>query len=45
VVLGTADDEDAFWRAVAEDDDLSGLGAIRPVERLRAYLLVDDDTA
>ena len=43
VVLGTADDEAAFWREVEADDDLSSLGAIRPAERLRAYFLADPD--
>ena len=43
VVLGTADDEVAFWRAVEEDDDLSGLGAVRPAERLRVFFLADGD--
>ena len=42
IVLGTAKNEAAFWRAVAEDDDLSGLGPVRPAERLRAHFLVDD---
>jgi hypothetical protein len=41
VVLGTAEDEDAFWRGIEEDDDLSGLGPIRPAERLRAYFIAD----
>jgi hypothetical protein len=43
VVLGTAEDEDAFWREVDEDGDLSSLGAIRPAERVRAFFLADDD--
>jgi len=43
VVLGTAESEDAFWRAVEEDGDLSGLGPIRPAERLRAFFLADQD--
>jgi hypothetical protein len=43
VVLGTAEDEEAFWRAIDEDDDLSSLGAIRPAERLHAFFLADDD--
>jgi len=44
VVLGTAADEEAFWRGVEEDDDLLDLGPMRPAERLRAYFLADDDT-
>jgi len=42
VVLGTAEDEAAFWRGVEEDDDLLGLGPVRPAERLRAHFLADD---
>jgi len=43
VVLGTAKDEKAFWRAVAQDEELSGLGPVRPAERLRARFLADDE--
>ena len=43
VVLGTAESEDAFWREVEANDDLSSLGPIRPAERLRAHFLADDD--
>jgi hypothetical protein len=45
VVLGTADDEAAFWRAVEDDDDLAALGPLRPAARLRAFFLADDDVA
>ena len=45
VVLGTADDEAAFWREVEGDDDLAGLGPIRPAERLRAHFLADPHPA
>jgi len=43
VVLGTAPSEKAFWRAVSGDDDLSGLGALRPARRVRAFFLTDDE--
>jgi hypothetical protein len=43
VVLGTASDEAAFWRAVEEDDGLSGLGPIRPAARQRAFFITDED--
>ena len=43
VVLGTADDEEAFWRAVGESDDLSSLGPTRPAVRQRAFFLTDED--
>jgi len=43
VVLGTAESEDAFWREVGANDDLSSLGPIRPAERLRAHFVVNDD--
>lgn len=42
VVLGTAEDEAAFWRAVREDDDLARLGPMEPAVRQRAYFLADD---
>jgi hypothetical protein len=42
VVLGTGEDEAAFWRAVREDDDLAALGPVAPAERLRAYFLTDE---
>jgi hypothetical protein len=42
MVLGTAEDEAAFWRAVREDDDLAALGPVAPAERLRAYFLTDE---
>ena len=41
VVLGTAKSEPAFWRAVAEEDDLAGLGPLRPATRARAFFLAD----
>ena len=42
VVLGTAKDEAAVWRAVREDDDLAALGPVEPASRQRAYFLTDD---
>jgi hypothetical protein len=45
VVLGAAPDEEAFWREVAEDEDLSSLGAGGPARRLRAYFLAEEDDA
>ncbi len=41
VVLGTAESEEAFWHEVGEDDDLAGLGPIRPAVRQRAFFLTD----
>lgn len=43
VVMGTADDEDAFWRLVEADDDLAGLGPIRPAVLRRAWFLAEPD--
>lgn len=43
VVLGTAADEAAFWRAVREDDGLAALGPVEPASRLKAYYLTDED--
>ena len=43
VVLGTAESEEAFWREIADDDDLSGLGPVHPAARLRAHFLTDAD--
>ncbi len=42
VVLGTAETEEEFWRAVRLDEDLSGLGPRQPAERLRAYFLAEE---
>jgi hypothetical protein len=41
VVLGMAESEEAFWREIGEDDDLSRLGPIRPAIRQRAFFLTD----
>lgn len=43
VVLGTAESEAAFWREVDEDDDLAGLGPMRPAARQRTFFLTDAD--
>lgn len=43
VVMGTAESEAAFWRAVDEDDDLAGLDPECPAALQRAFFLVDDD--
>ncbi|HEX8293493.1 MAG TPA: hypothetical protein VF570_17155, partial [Pyrinomonadaceae bacterium] len=39
VVLGTAGSEEEFWRALGEDEDLSGLGARGAARRVRAFFL------
>lgn len=41
VVLGTAEGEEEFWREVARDEDLSGLGACAPAKKYRAYFLAE----
>ncbi|HEX8190750.1 MAG TPA: hypothetical protein VF586_20495 [Pyrinomonadaceae bacterium] len=41
VVLGTAASEEEFWRALGEDEDLSGLGARRPARRERVFFLAE----
>lgn len=41
VVMGAAEDEAAFWRTVEEDEDLKGLGPIRPARKLRAFFLTE----
>ena len=41
VVLGTAEGEEEFWRAVEGDEDLSSLGARRPARRERAFFLAE----
>ena len=43
VVMGTAEDEDAFWREVERDDDLAGLGPIRPAVMRRAWFVTEQD--
>jgi hypothetical protein len=43
VVMGTAESEAAFWRAVGEDDDLAGLDPLHPALRRRAFFLTDGD--
>ena len=43
VVMGTAADEDAFWREVGADEDLSSLHPIRPAVRRRAFFVVEGD--
>lgn len=45
VVLGTAESEAAFWRAVGDDGNLAGLGGIRPAQRVRAFFVADDEPA
>lgn len=42
VVLGTAANEEEFWREVGQDEDLSGLGASRPALKRRAYFLTEE---
>ena len=41
VVMGAAEDEDAFWRQVEADDDLSSLGPVRPAVKRRAFFLAE----
>ncbi|HSU17066.1 hypothetical protein [Longimicrobium sp.] len=41
VVMGTAEDEDAFWREVEADDDLASLGPVRPAVMRRAFFLAE----
>lgn len=41
VALGTAEDEEAFWREVEQDENLSSLGASRPAKRRLAYFLTE----
>ncbi|HEX8692725.1 MAG TPA: hypothetical protein VF746_09915 [Longimicrobium sp.] len=43
VVMGTAESEEAFWREVEADDDLAGLGPVRPAVRHRAFFLAEED--
>ncbi|HEX8721660.1 MAG TPA: hypothetical protein VF736_13575 [Pyrinomonadaceae bacterium] len=43
VVLGTAETEEEFWRELRRDEDLSGLNARPPAERLRAYFLAEGE--
>jgi hypothetical protein len=45
VVLGTAENEAAFWREVEQDEELSSLGASLPAKRLRAYFLTEKGCA
>jgi hypothetical protein len=41
VVMGTAVDELAFWHDVEQDEDLAGLGAIRPARKQRTFFLTE----
>ena len=45
VVLGTAEDEEEFWREVEQDEDLSSLGARKPAKRQRAYFLTEKESS
>lgn len=45
VVLGTADNEEEFWREVEQDEDLSSLGARLPAKKQRAYFLTEKSNA
>ena len=45
VALGTAENEEAFWRQVEQDEDLSRLGAIMPAKKQRAYFLAEKGNA
>ena len=41
VVLGMAESEEAFWRGVEQDEDLSSLGGSRPARKVRAFFLTE----
>lgn len=41
VVLGTAENEAAFWQAIERDADLSNLGATKPAQQQRAFFLTE----
>jgi hypothetical protein len=43
VVMGTAADEEEFWREVEQDEDLAYLEAIRPPRQKRAFFLTEND--
>lgn len=43
VVMGTAVDEEAFWREIEQDEDLLRLGPVRPAAKHRAYFLPEED--
>jgi hypothetical protein len=43
VVMGAAESEAAFWRAVEEDDELAGLHPPPPAVLRRVYFLADGD--
>ncbi len=43
IVMGTADDEETFWREVEKDEDLSRLGAVKPATKQRAFFLTEQD--
>lgn len=45
VVMGTAGDEEEFWREVEQDEDLSSLGPRRPPRKRRAYFLTEKGDA
>ncbi len=45
VVMGTAENEEEFWRAVGQDENLSSLGAGGPARRQRAYFLTEKGNA
>lgn len=45
VVMGTAESEEGFWRALEQDEDLSRLGAGPPAKRQRAYFLTEQGNA
>ena len=44
VVMGAAENEEEFWRAVGQDENLSSLGAGAPAKKLRAYFLTGEGT-
>lgn len=45
VVLGTAENEEEFWREVGRDEELSSLGPRMPATKRRAYFLTEKGSA
>ena len=41
VVMGTAENEEEFWRQVEQDENLSSLGASMPAKKQRTYFLTE----
>ena len=41
VVMGTAENEEAFWHGLEQDEELSSLDACRPARRERVFFLTE----